>query len=52
MQEQIVAAFAIPAAELGAAERGLFVEFKAGLNEGRFRAAQPDASSPTGWNRR
>ncbi len=26
-----------------------FDEFKAALNEGRIRAAQPDAASPTGW---
>jgi 2,3,4,5-tetrahydropyridine-2,6-dicarboxylate N-succinyltransferase len=26
-----------------------FSEFKAALNEGRIRAAEPDASSPTGW---
>jgi 2,3,4,5-tetrahydropyridine-2-carboxylate N-succinyltransferase len=27
----------------------LFAEFKAALNEGRARAAEPDAASPTGW---
>jgi 2,3,4,5-tetrahydropyridine-2-carboxylate N-succinyltransferase len=27
----------------------LFAEFKAALNEGRVRAAEPDPSSPTGW---
>ncbi len=27
----------------------LFAVFKAALNEGRIRAAEPDASSPTGW---
>jgi 2,3,4,5-tetrahydropyridine-2-carboxylate N-succinyltransferase len=27
----------------------LFAEFKAALNEGMVRAAEPDASSPTGW---
>ena len=27
----------------------LFAEFKAALNEGLVRAAEPDASSPTGW---
>jgi 2,3,4,5-tetrahydropyridine-2-carboxylate N-succinyltransferase len=27
----------------------LFAEFKAALNEGRVRAAEPDASTPTGW---
>jgi 2,3,4,5-tetrahydropyridine-2-carboxylate N-succinyltransferase len=28
---------------------GLFAEFKAALNEGRARAAEPDPASPTGW---
>ena len=27
----------------------LFAEFKAALNEGRARAAEPDPRSPTGW---
>jgi 2,3,4,5-tetrahydropyridine-2-carboxylate N-succinyltransferase len=27
----------------------LFAEFKAALNEGRARAAEPDPNSPTGW---
>ena len=27
----------------------LFAAFKAALNEGRVRAAEPDAASPTGW---
>ena len=27
----------------------LFLEFKRALNEGRVRAAEPDAASPTGW---
>ena len=27
----------------------LFYEFKHALNEGRIRAAEPDASSPSGW---
>ena len=26
-----------------------FDEFKAALNEGRVRAAEPDANSPSGW---
>ena len=26
-----------------------FDEFKAALNEGRIRAAEPDPNSPTGW---
>jgi len=28
---------------------GLFAEFKAALNEGRARAAEPDPAAPTGW---
>lgn len=28
---------------------GLFARFKAALNAGEIRAAEPDASSPTGW---
>ncbi len=27
----------------------VFAQFKAALNEGRIRAAEPDPSSPTGW---
>jgi 2,3,4,5-tetrahydropyridine-2-carboxylate N-succinyltransferase len=49
MQAQIEAAFALPVAELGESERKLFADFKAGLNRGEFRAAEPDSSSPTGW---
>lgn len=30
-------------------ERATFDQFKAELNEGRVRAAEPDANSPTGW---
>jgi 2,3,4,5-tetrahydropyridine-2-carboxylate N-succinyltransferase len=49
MQQQIQNAFAIPAALLGEAEHKLFQAFKAGLNSGAWRAAEPDASEPTGW---
>jgi 2,3,4,5-tetrahydropyridine-2,6-dicarboxylate N-succinyltransferase len=49
MQQQIEAAFAIPAAQLTEAEHKLFHAFKAGLNAGTYRAAEPDASTPTGW---
>ncbi|MEO5952669.1 MAG: 2,3,4,5-tetrahydropyridine-2,6-dicarboxylate N-succinyltransferase [Chloroflexia bacterium] len=49
MQVAIEAAFQIPAANLGAAEQRLFQQFKAGLNAGQFRAAEPDASTSTGW---
>jgi 2,3,4,5-tetrahydropyridine-2-carboxylate N-succinyltransferase len=46
MQERIEAAFARPAAELGEAEQRLFAQFKAGLNAGQWRAAEPDGA---GW---
>lgn len=49
MQSQIEAAFQIPAAELKEAEQALFQKFKAGLNAGAYRAAEPDASAATGW---
>ncbi len=49
MQQQIEAAFAIPAAQLTEAEHRLFHAFKAGLNAGVYRAAEPEASTATGW---
>lgn len=49
MQTAIEAAFQIPASSLGEAEHRLFQQFKAGLNAGKFRAAEPDPSSPSGW---
>jgi 2,3,4,5-tetrahydropyridine-2-carboxylate N-succinyltransferase len=49
MQNAIEAAFQIPAKELGEAEQRLFQKFKAGLNRGEYRAAEPDASAETGW---
>ncbi len=49
MQQAIEAAFQIAASELGEAEQRLFQQFKAGLNEGKYRAASPDASAATGW---
>lgn len=49
MQQQIEAAFAIPAAQLTEAEHKLFHAFKAELNAGKYRAAEPDASTATGW---
>ena len=38
-----------PEAQYGKAYFLAFDEFKAALNEGRVRAAEPDASSPSGW---
>lgn len=49
MQAAIEAAFQIPAANLGEPEQRLFQQFKAGLNRGQYRAAEPDASTTTGW---
>jgi len=36
-------------AAYGPADRDLFERFKAALNRGEIRAAEPDAGSPTGW---
>jgi 2,3,4,5-tetrahydropyridine-2-carboxylate N-succinyltransferase len=41
--------FAEPPAAYGPADRDLFERFKAALNRGEIRAAEPDAGSPTGW---
>ncbi len=49
MQQAIEAAFQIAASVLGEAEQRLFQQFKAGLNQGKYRAASPDASAATGW---
>ncbi len=49
MRERIEAAFAMAPSELGEAEHRLFHAFKAGLNAGEYRAAEPDASTSTGW---
>ena len=49
MQTAIEAAFQIAASDLGEAEQRLFQQFKAALNQGKFRAAEPDASTSTGW---
>lgn len=49
MQAAIEEAFRKPAAELTEAEQKLFQKFKAGLNQGLWRAASPDASTSTGW---
>jgi 2,3,4,5-tetrahydropyridine-2-carboxylate N-succinyltransferase len=38
-----------PATEFGEKYFCAFDEFKAALNEGRVRAAEPDAGSPSGW---
>ncbi|HEY0552821.1 MAG TPA: 2,3,4,5-tetrahydropyridine-2,6-dicarboxylate N-succinyltransferase [Thermoanaerobaculia bacterium] len=41
--------FTEPPAAYGPAHRDLFERFKAALNRGEIRAAEPDAGSPTGW---
>jgi 2,3,4,5-tetrahydropyridine-2-carboxylate N-succinyltransferase len=49
MQQQIEAAFQIPAAQLGEAEHKLFRQFKQALNTGKVRAAEPDSAAASGW---
>ncbi len=50
LQAQIENLYARDAKELGEEYFRAFDELKAALNEGRVRAAEPDASSPTGWS--
>jgi 2,3,4,5-tetrahydropyridine-2-carboxylate N-succinyltransferase len=49
LQEQIGGLFARESKEFGAEYFSAFDEFKAALNAGTIRAAEPEASSPTGW---
>jgi 2,3,4,5-tetrahydropyridine-2,6-dicarboxylate N-succinyltransferase len=49
MQSLIEQLFDHKPAEYTAAHRELFTQFLAALNEGRIRAAEPDAAAPTGW---
>ena len=49
MQAEIEQVFDEKPAVYGDAHFRLFAEFKAALNEGRVRAAEPDASTRTGW---
>ena len=49
MQAEIERLFDEKPAQYTAAHRELFAAFKAALNHGLARAAEPDASSPTGW---
>ena len=49
MQQEIEALFSNPPAEYTADHHALFARFKQALNEGRIRAAAPDASTPSGW---
>ncbi len=49
LQPQIEALFDTPPTSYTAEHFALFDAFKAGLNRGEIRAAEPDAASPTGW---
>jgi len=49
LQSRIEEFFIRPAREYGEEYFQAFDELKAGLNQGRIRAAQPDPSSSTGW---
>lgn len=49
MQTEIEALFDAPSAQYSAEHFRLFDEFKAALNSGAVRAAEPNAASPTGW---
>jgi 2,3,4,5-tetrahydropyridine-2,6-dicarboxylate N-succinyltransferase len=49
LQAEIERLFDEKPAQYTAAHRELFAAFKAALNHGLARAAEPDATSPTGW---
>jgi len=49
LQTQIEELYARQAKDYGEPYFRAFDELKAGLNEGRIRAAEPDRSAPTGW---
>ncbi len=49
LQNRIEELFAGESKEFGEEYFRAFDEFKAALNAGRIRAAQPDSSSPSGW---
>jgi 2,3,4,5-tetrahydropyridine-2-carboxylate N-succinyltransferase len=49
LQDQIESLFASESREFGPEYFAVFEEFKAALNAGTIRAAEPDANSPTGW---
>jgi len=49
MQKQIGSLFDAKPASYTASDRELFAAFKAELNAGRVRSAEPDASQPSGW---
>jgi 2,3,4,5-tetrahydropyridine-2-carboxylate N-succinyltransferase len=49
LQSQIEALFDAPPASYREEHFELFKQFKAALNRGEIRAAEPDSASPTGW---
>ena len=49
LQAQIEALFDQPSSQFTEKDRRLFRKFKEALNDGEIRAAQPDASAPSGW---
>jgi len=49
LQVQIEALFDQPSAQFTENDQRLFRKFKVALNDGEIRAAEPDASSPSGW---
>jgi len=49
LQTRIEELFSRPSKEYGGEYFAAFAELKTALNEGRVRAAEPDAASPTGW---
>jgi 2,3,4,5-tetrahydropyridine-2-carboxylate N-succinyltransferase len=49
LQAQIEALFDQPSAQFTENDQRLFRKFKVALNDGEIRAAEPDASSPSGW---
>ena len=49
LQKQIEQAFDNKPAQYTEQHFSLFAKFKAALNAGEIRAAEPDASTPTGW---
>jgi 2,3,4,5-tetrahydropyridine-2-carboxylate N-succinyltransferase len=49
LREEIERLYAEPPPRYGTEHRGIFERFKAALNRGEIRAAEPDPASPTGW---
>jgi 2,3,4,5-tetrahydropyridine-2-carboxylate N-succinyltransferase len=49
LQAQIEALFDQPSSQFTEKDRRLFRKFMEALNDGEIRAAQPDASAPSGW---